>query len=173
MKLIPTLILLYVLFIGIIIFDNLSTSNSGYDMEIYNQSLYNTSLNTTFNVSSPFWEMFMNPTKLADNYIWVILGLSFAAGVGIVLSYVTKSDMFLLQPLFIVTFTAGMIPIISFYGLINREITGIFFDAGSCTAVNSLTVCSPALLIAALIVGPLALYWFWTCMEFLSGRSVS
>jgi len=169
MKLVPALIMLYMILISIIIFDNIS-NNSSYGMELYNQSSYNINDNSMYN---SFWSMFMNPAQLANNAIWIIIGSAFAAGAGIVLSYATKSDLFLLLSVFILIFGAGMVPLVALYGVVNREIWVLFYQTGSCPILSSTNTCSPSLLLSAILVGPLVLSWFWSCMEWWTARNAS
>jgi hypothetical protein len=168
MKLVPALIMLYILMVSILIFDNVA--GPGYDMDLYNGTYYNI---TTASGYSAFWQLFINPTRLSGNTLWLIIGTAFAAGaVGIALSLVTKSDLVLLLSIFILVFSSGMIPIIAFYLVVNRELWVIFFHAGSC-AVGPGALCGGSLLLAALVAGPLSLYWLWVCVEWWSARSAT
>jgi hypothetical protein len=169
MKLVPALIMLYVLMVAILIFDNVA--GPGYDMDLYNGTSYNITDSSSYN---SFWQLFINPTKLGGNTIWLIIGTAFAVGVtGIALSYVTKSDLALLLSLFILVFSAGIVPIIAFYLVINRELWVLFYQAGSCAALGSGGTCGGSLLLASLVCGPLSLYWLWVCIEWWSARSAT
>jgi len=140
-------------------------------MDLYNGSYYNM---TTSSGYTAFWQLFINPTKLGGNTIWLIIGISFATGItGVTLSFVTKSDLALLLSIFILVFSSGMIPLIAFYLIINRELWVLFYQAGSCVALGPGNTCGGSLLLAALIAGPLSLYWLWVCIEWWSARSAT
>ena len=169
MKLVPALIMLYVLLISILIFDNVV--GPGYDMTLYNGTYYNVTGSSGY---TSFWQLFINPTKIGSTSLWTIIGLAFAAGAaGIALSFVTKSDLSLLFGLLIIIFTGGIVPVIAFYLVMNRELQVLFYKAGSCPAIVPPPTCGGSLILAALVAGPLALYWFWVCVEWWSARSAT
>jgi hypothetical protein len=175
MKLVPMLVFLYAILIAIMIFDNVV--GTGYSLDPYGGQLY---ANFTGNdTDRAFWQMFMNPTILSGNAIWLILTGLFVVGVGLTLTVVTKSDMFILYGFFIVMFMAGIVPIIALYNVIDREAWVIAYQAGSCACTDlsqpltCASTCPVAIIFAAIICGPIAIYWLFLCLEWLTARMVS
>jgi hypothetical protein len=158
---------------AILIFDGVI--GGGYYIDSYSGQLYTNTSGTQWNA---FWEMFVNPTTIVGNSAWLVLIGIFSVGAGIVLTYVTKSDMFILYSFFVLIFMAGMLPLMALWNVVDREAFTIINEGGACLCTNPnisscAMTCPLAIIIAAIIVGPIVIYWFFCCVEWLTARPVS
>jgi phage shock protein PspC (stress-responsive transcriptional regulator) len=128
------------------------------------------------------WSFFFDPTKLSTNSLWTILGLSVVGvAAGIAISLVTKSDLVILFSVLVIVFASGTLALIPLYHIIYADTYGFAAAAGTdnceVTYVNYIQnynyQCQPPIFISAILVGTLALYWFWVCLEWWSARSAT
>lgn len=173
MKIAPLLVILYIALIGIVIFDGLGTG--GWNANPYT----NETTNPTNTDDSAVWNLFTDPTTWKNNALINLLTVTFlAAAAAITVAVITKSDIALLTPIFVILINAGILPIIAIYQVVYREVlrmscTGDFNVEtllASCTSSSQTTA---AILISALCVGPLAIAWVLACIEWWTQRPTS
>lgn len=158
MKLASILLILYIAMTGIMIFDN-TVNKSGFTVAPYGVDADEASNNN----SVAMWNLFFNPLEWSSNTL--ILVIIFAAiTLGAVTAFFTKSDISLLYPLFAIILIAGIIPIINIYQVLNREV------AGAICPVTDPTNCALSILLMGLIMGPITLYWLWSCVDWWTQR---
>lgn len=167
MKIVPILIILYIALIGIMIFDG-----------ILAPSWTPTPYGPVDPDQESLWRLFIDPTGwTANDFINLLIAELIVVGAAIAVAVLTKSDIALLSPLFIVLINAGILPILAIYNVVNREVwrmacTGTLnrvVDFASCSAESQ----TAAWLISAVIVGPISLAWVWACIEWWTQRPTS
>jgi len=191
MKIAPLLIALYIIMAAIMIFDG---TYSLYDVTLnpYNvTSIDNvTGLESNYTQNSTsqgaLWNIFWNPSILGNNGLINLLVQALFLGVGlaIVATAIVKTDITLLTPGFVALTSAGVLPIIALWHVVNREIWDWAVISGDCcsqtgvdigTTVNGVvcavdSTCVPAILLSGIIIGPLAVMWILTTIEWLTAR---
>jgi len=169
MKIAPLLIILYIALIGIIIFDNLDAI--GWTADPYTNS-------TIPSNETSVWSLFTNPASWKNSPLISLLTITFlAAAASITIAIVTKSDIALLTPIFVIMINAGILPIIAIYQVVYREVlrmtcTGTF-NAETLLASCSADGATAAIILSAIIVGPIAVAWVLTCIEWWTQRPTS
>jgi hypothetical protein len=178
MKLVPAAIFLYSLLLTTIIFNGLvpEEAQTGYSL-INGTTIQNNTSAFDSSMNYYFWYMFINPTQLSTSIIWTVILASLAGlGLGVTISLVSKSDLGILLSVFVLIFGSGVIALIPVYHVVYSGFTEIAVRTGTvgCTidAVGPAT-CKPSIILAGIIMGPLALYWFFVCLEFWTARSTS
>lgn len=153
MKLASLLLILYIAMIGILIFDN-TINRQQFDINPYNVSVNNAN-------AEAMWRLFFNPLNWKTNAL--IIGFTTVAVVlGVATAILTKSDISLLSPMFVIILLAGIIPIINIYQVLNREVAGMV-----CITNPS---CTLSILLMAIIMGPVTMYWLWSCVDWWTQR---
>lgn len=169
MKIAPLLIILYVALVGIIIFDGIGAA--GWTADPYAGT-------TVDSNESSVWNLFTNPTSWKDSPLISLLTVTFlAAAASIGVAIITKSDIALLTPLFVILMNAGILPIIAIYQVVYREVLRMTCT-GTFNAENLLASCSAdgttaAILLSAIFVGPIAVAWVLACIEWWTQRPTS
>ena len=157
MKLAAILLILYIAMVGIMIFDNTSNRSE------YNVIPYNGTDASVSDSSEAMWTLFFNPLSWAANTL-ILTIITAAIAIGVVTAIFTKSDISLLYPLFALILIAGIVPIVNIYQVLNRELAGAI-----CPATDA-TNCSLSILLMGLIMGPITLYWLWSCIDWWTQR---
>ena len=157
MKLAAILLILYIAMVGIMIFDDTS-NRSGFSINPYGAED-----NAELSDSEAMWRVFFNPLEWESN-ILILAIITTAIGIGAVAAFFTKSDISLLFPIFGIILLAGILPIVNIYQVLNRELAGAI-----CPATDA-TNCSLSILLMGLIMGPITLYWLWSCVDWWTQR---
>ena len=99
--------------------------------------------------------------------VLLAFGAIFAAFVGIatVVSFVSKSDLALLSPMFFFFVLAGTPAILSLYKFVTNDVGKFLCNVGE--------PCGPANLLGYLTAGILALYWIFTCIQWWTWRETT
>lgn len=97
----------------------------------------------------------------------LLLGGIFGISVGAVvaMSFISKSDIATLSPIFLAIVVAGAPPILSLYNFVVSEM-GYYV----CTVGEE---CGPANILGWLTAGILALYWIFTCLQWWTWRETT
>ncbi len=167
MKIAPLLIILYIALIGIVLFDNIDSP--GWGATPYTEDADD---------SSGIWNLFTDPTNWKNNAFISFITITFLAAVAVItIAVITKSDILLLTPLFVILINAGILPIIAIYQIVYREIlrmtcTGAF-NANTLLASCAGTGTTAAILLSAIFVGPIAIAWALACIEWWTQRPTS
>lgn len=162
MKLGVMIMMLLCLQVTIMMFDNtISVDNTDAIPGVYNQTGVINGTSTVTNAStSMFWGYVSNPTKWTNTSLVVYLVAFIAAlavsGITILGSTAISSDTIRFAPLFMILFGVGSIPIVSFWGVLQREVGAFACASGTLT-------CWTAWLVPFLIIGPLTTMWFLAC----------
>ena len=170
MKVAPLLVIFYIALAGIIIFDGLMVGDMGWSATPYQRS---EPLET-----NRIWDLFTNPTNWIENPFIAFITITFlTAGASIAVAVLTKSDIALLLPIFVMIINAGILPLIAIYNVVNREVIRMVCT-GTLNSPDLLVVCSAdqktaAILLVAIIVGPLAIAWTLACIEWWTQRQTS
>jgi len=171
MKIAQILVLLYIALIGIVIFDGLIVSGMGWGAIPYGSG--------EDQESNAFWNMFTNPFSWTNSVLMRSLTLLFltSAAASLAVAYVTKSDIALLTPLFVLLLNAGILPIIAIATVVYREVFRMVCT-GTLNSVDPLVSCSQnntiaAILITAAAVGWIAIIWIFVCVEWWTQRPTS
>jgi len=171
MKIVPLLVILYIALIGIMIFDNISGSG-------WNANPYTNTTSTNNPKDAGIWNLFTNPTNWGTNVFVTLITVTFlSVAAAIFVTYLTKSDIAMVTPLFAVLINAGVLPIMAIYQVVYREIlrmtcTGVF-NVGTLLASCTTGTGTTAILLSALIVGPIAVAWIMACIEWWTQRPTS
>jgi len=152
MKLSNMIMILIVLQLSIIMFDNI-VEDPDYELTAYASN------------ETTMWDFVLNPSGWAGTSLLLIFGSLTVVGglIGIGIYLVTKSDTALFFPVFTLLLGIGAVPISSLYTVITRELS--FFG---CTSMP----CTPAIIVFALTGGLLALFYVLSVLEWWSNRRV-
>ena len=152
MKLANMIMILLILQMSIIVFDNV-VEDPDYELTAYDSN------------DTAIWDFVLDPTEWSRSSLLLILGSLVAVGgfIGVGVYLVTKSDTSLFFGVFTVLLGVGVIPIASLYNVITRELS--FFG---CTSMP----CTPAIITWALTGGILAIFYVLAVLEWWSNRSV-
>ena len=162
MKIGVMIMILLILQVTIMTFDNtISVDTIEAVPSVYNESgIVNGTVTNSSVSSNIFWAYISNPTRWTNTslvvYLVAFIAALSVAGITILGSTAISSDTIRFAPIFMVLFGIGSIPLVSFWGVIQREV-GAFACAG-----GALT-CWTAWLIPFIIVGPLSAMWFLAC----------
>jgi len=167
MKVGPLLVILYLALIGIAIFDSVSITGWGADPFIAEGG--------SAGNESAMWNLFTNPSTWADNPFIIFITVTFlVAGAAIGAAILTKSDIALTTPLFVLILNSGLIPIYAIYRVVNREIKSFMcseaFNGPTVLATCAQTSLNATMLITAIIIGPIAIAWLLACIEWWTQR---
>lgn len=156
MKLAYLIIILVIIQASVILFDGL-LDNTSYTLDPYNSS---TEINQSTNI---IWDFILNPTGWESTNLLVILGglVGLVGAIGIGVYLYTKSDTVLLFGVFSILLGFGSIPIISLYGVFNRNPA-----MWGCVT----TPCPISIFVWAITGGLLAIFYVLACLEFWTGR---
>jgi hypothetical protein len=151
MRLSTGIMILLVLQITLVVFDNIASENS-FTLSPYDGE------------DSIIYKFILDPTGWGDSdFLKAMLAVVSVAGVfGVGLYLVTKSDITLLVGVFAIFLGFGSIPIIGLYNFINRNIGSL-----GCTGLP----CYPTLIIWGLTGGVLSIYYVLACLSWWTGRS--
>lgn len=157
MKLTTLIVLLFVIQIGLVIFDQIGDPNS---------PTFNPYGSDTGTQEYAVWNFIFNPIEWNGNGFMTLLltGLVIGAGVGAGVSFFYRSDLTLLLPVFIAIVGLGTVPIMGLWNFMNREIGLMACTGGSACYIGSL--------LSAVVCAPLAMYWIFSCIEWWSGRQM-
>jgi hypothetical protein len=175
MKLVPAIVFLYFLLITTMIFNSMVPANAqtGYAL-INNTTIQNSSSPFSTQTYYSFWYMFIDPTQLSSSAIWTMIVLSvLGLGVGVAVSVATKSDLGTLIAVFVIIFGSGVLAMIPTYQVVYSNIYELSVNTGTCTLAAEPAACKVPILLSAILFGPLALYWFFVCLEWWTARSTS
>jgi len=152
MKLSNMIMILLILQVSIIIFDNV-VEDPDYELTAYDSN------------DTVIWDFVLDPSGWTGTSLLLIFGALTAVGglIGVGIYLVTKSDTALFFGIFTLLLGAGAIPIASLYKVITREVTSF-----GCTAMP----CTPAIIVWALTGGILAIFYVLSVLEWWSNRKV-
>ncbi len=153
MKLANMIMILVILQMSIIVFDNI-VEDPDYELTVYGSN------------DTAVMDFVLDPTGWSGSSLLLIFGALTAVGgvIGVGVYLVTKSDTALFFGVFTLLLGAGSVPILSLYTVITRELN--FFG---CTAMP----CTPAIIVWALTGGILAIFYVLAALEWWSNRRVS
>ena len=160
------IIILLMLQLAVLTFDSTEdTSQSSLMQANQTQQMNNgTALTSNSTTSLAIYNLVFDPVNWDNNgFIQLLItGLIVGSAIGIGASFFFKSDLTLLFPLFVALLGMGLIPIMSLYNIINRDVSLM-----ACTVGE---ICSPSILLSSIICAPVAIYWIFVCLEWWSGR---
>lgn len=163
MKIVPAILILLILQISIILFDN-TFSSTDYNLNPYNQTY---TVNGTVVSGEPIWNLLVNPIEWYNNsFMMGIIGLTaVAALITLGIYLIVKTETVLLGPLCLIIFGFGLVPIVNLYQVLNREV-GYY----ACTLSSA---CTLSIILGLLITGPLIAIWAFAVLEFWTGRQTT
>ncbi len=152
MKLSNMIMILVILQMSIIVFDNV-VEDPDYELTPYGSN------------DTTVLDFVVDPSGWSVSGLLIFFGSLTAIGgvIGVGVYLVTKSDTALFFPVFTLLLGAGSVPILALYKVITRELN--FFG---CTAMP----CTPAIIVWALTGGILALFYVLSVLEWWSNRRV-
>ena len=118
----------------------------------------------------PFWAIFFQPYTWNSLDLIEMFGGIFAIGATIAIaSYFSRSDISTLYWVFVALVSFGAVPIFSIYKFVYNR-----FGAHACPNVDLITnICPEAAVMAALIAGPIAIYYVFTCVGWWAWRETT
>ena len=162
MKIAPLIIAFWIVGMTIALFtQNLA---GDYSLEPYQEGA---NVNNT-NVTNPVWQIIINPTNYQESIFATYWKEIFAGATAIILGIAifTKSDMVLLFEVFKVIFlTLAATPIVTIYTFFLSQFRGI-----TCPTLPLTQLCTPAILITAILVGIPTFMYVLACIEWWTGR---
>lgn len=173
MRLTAILIMLFVIQMGILLFDNtysISSTSDPYNESSWSGTVYEVNGTTSNSNSSIFWTAMMNPTSFTQTSLITQL-LSSIVAVSVTSAIVliglgllgAKSDLVLKIPLTILFLGVGVTPIWQLYGVITREPALFGCSAGQVCAMASVAGFFISGILFLLLV--LAVISWWTGVD--------
>jgi len=122
--------------------------------------------------SNAIWDLIMNVNNWGNlNFLASLVGVAMGIGlVGIAAASVFgfKTDFLLFGSMITGLIALGSV-FISLFNTVRSNLISMIFDSAGCTLADT-TSCFEANLVSALIVGPVALYYIWTVIEWWRGK---
>ena len=143
---------------SIMLFDGLLLGDS-YTLDPYNASIH-------ANTTNVVWNFMADPTGWGGTGLILIFiaAVGIAGGISVGVYLITKSDTVLLFPIFLTFLGFGAIPIISLYGVFNRNPT-----MWGCASIP----CPISIFFWIITGGVLAIFYVLSCVEWWTGRATT